>query len=180
MADATSPLASKPELNTFVQRTVDDALAAMVLAQASAAIRNHCGWHIAPVAEDDALTINGNSAVVLPLPTAHVTAVASVVEDGTTLTADDHYEWSAAGYLPHVGDVWTTTLRGVVATVTHGYQNAPEDVKSVCLQFAARLLADPSGVKSETAGGVSVTYGQAGGLTEFEIITLSPYRVANI
>ncbi|MFE2409848.1 hypothetical protein ACFXDE_16045 [Kitasatospora sp. NPDC059408] len=46
----------------------------------------------------------------------------------------------------------------VRVTYTHGYNETPGDVKAVVLTAAARVLNNPSDLRQETVGGVSVTY----------------------
>jgi hypothetical protein len=173
MADA---LATPGDLNLFTGRDIPYEQASMMLSQASAVIRNHCAWHIAP-SQTDTLTLNGSNEPRLFLPTLHVTAVASVHELEELLVADDDYTWSETGYLYRVGSFWPADLRSVVATFTHGWEFVPEDLASVCLEVATRAMASPAGIRQESAGGVSVTYAIPGGLTEYEKAVLEAYRL---
>ena len=56
------------------------------------AVRGYCEWHIAP-SVTETLTLDGPGGSVLHLPSAHVTAVASVTNDGAVI-ADP--QWSAS------------------------------------------------------------------------------------
>jgi hypothetical protein len=156
----------------------------MMLAQASALIRSYCGWNLYP-STSETLTVDGSGAAVLALPTLHVSAVTSVKEDGEALTLDTpaiqgDYEWSASGFLRRIGASWTTKLRGVVVVATHGYADAPLEVQAVCLQAAARAVADPFGAKREFAGGVQVDYTVPGGLSDMEKLVLDRHRVPQV
>jgi hypothetical protein len=46
----------------------------------------------------------------------------------------------------------------VTVTYTHGYDEVPGDIKAIVLQAANRVIVNPSGIRSETVGGESVTY----------------------
>lgn len=174
MADA---FATPAELNIFTGRSIDEDQATMMLAQASAAIRSHCGWHIAPEEEAE-WSLDGSGSVLLFLPSLYVVSVESVTDDDEELTEEDDYQWSGAGFMRRVGAYWTSALRGVVVELTHGYDTVPDEIKSVCLQAAARAVASPAGVKSEQTGGLSVTYAIPGGLTNYEEAVLERHRVA--
>jgi hypothetical protein len=111
-----------------------------------------------------------------------VTAVTSIVEEGTTLTVVTDFDWTSYGKLIRVYRRWTSKPRAVVVTFTHGYATAPDDVKGVCLSLAGRLYENPGSLRSYTVGGVSETYasgpGISGpGLTIDEKNDLGPYRL---
>ncbi|MFG3660242.1 hypothetical protein [Streptomyces sp. NPDC047706] len=46
----------------------------------------------------------------------------------------------------------------VTVTYTHGYDPVPGDIKAIVLQAANRVIVNPSGIRSETVGGISTTY----------------------
>jgi hypothetical protein len=169
-------LATPGDLNLFTGRDVPYEQATLMLSQASAVIRNHCGWHIAP-SLTETLTLNGSGEPRLFLPTLHLTAVGSVTELDELLVADDDYTWSDTGYLLRTGSYWPTDLRSVVVAFTHGWEFVPEDLASVCLEAATRAMASPAGIRQEQAGGISVTYAIPGGLTEYEKAVLEAYRL---
>ena len=174
MADPV--FATPAELNTFTGRSIPNAQATMMLAQAAAAIRAYCGWHIY-ASKEVHLTLDGPGTIILSLPSLLVTEVDTVTEDDDDLVVDDDYQWSAMGVLRRVGTNWTDKLGGVVVTFTHGYAVLPPEIQAVCLQAAARAVASPSGIKSEQSGGLSVTYAIPGGLMELEKSVLNRYRV---
>lgn len=111
---------------------------------ASTTIRGYCDWHIAPQLVDDVLTLDGSGTPTMMLPSLYVLAVTSVVEDGLTLDPSE-YEWSQDGRLrkSEPWQRWSSHLRGVVVTLTHGYAACPGDLA----QVGARLMAAgaPSG-----------------------------------
>jgi len=147
-----------------------------MLAQASAIIRSHCGWDIWP-ADDVDLTVDGSGAAILFLPSLLITEITSMVEDGIELEEGVDYEWSAVGFAKRIGASWTSSLRGVAVEITHGYEEAPEDVRSVCLGAASRAVSSPAGVKQEASSGVSVTYAVPGGLNDYELAVLESYQI---
>lgn len=175
------------DLEAFLQVIIaDDNVSALAaIAAASAAIQNYCRQVLAEV-EDDALTLTvpAYRRTVL-LPEQPVTAVASVVEDGTTLTVGTDYQWARSGLLTRIGRPWASGWQGVVVTYTHGYATIPDDLKSVCIQAAARayraglgsaVTAGVPGIQSEQAeGDYSVTFAaQTAGSGAFAPPVLAP------
>ena len=148
---------------------------------ATALVRSYCGWHIAPSVEET-VTLDGSGSSLLPLPSLHVTAVASVTEDGTALTEDD-YRWSASGWLRKTCGCWTGKERGVEVTFTHGFDEAP-DVAGVVMAVASRGQVSPRGEVRQQAGPFATTFsqfdaGQGGGIVLLrpEMATLDRYRL---
>lgn len=141
-----------------------------LLEAVSDAIRDECGWHIAPVQTDALMTVDGSGGYIQNLPTLHLTAVSSVVEEGTAQTiGNGGVDWSERGQLSKGprspwSSLWTRKLRGVAATVTHGYAECPAAVALVLAAVVQRSLptattgAVPVGVQSETKGPFSITY----------------------
>lgn len=137
-------------------RTFDDTQASIVIAEASAAIRAYCGWHLVPsVAED--ITVDGSGSTILLLPTTHLTAVTALVEDSEPVDLAS-VEWSESGYLRR-STAWTSRLRGVIASIEHGYARPPDELRAVAASAVLRALSSPQGgVTSEQVGAVSRTY----------------------
>lgn len=46
---------------------------------------------------------------------------------------------------------------------THGYTTVPGDIKAVCYGVCSRIMYNPSGLRQETVGAISVTYPGIGG-----------------
>lgn len=119
-------------------------------------VRSYCGWHISP-SVTETITLDGNGGKVLILPTMHVTAITSVVEDGTTLSVDD-YSWSQIGLLERVYyRRWPRTRRSVQVTLTHGYPQCPPAVRREVARIAAAGYSTPP-VTEAKVGQVSFTY----------------------
>lgn len=138
---------------------------------ATAAIKNHCHQTIEEVA-DDVYTFDLFAPVWnLVLPEMPVTSVASVVEDGETLTAgsDEDYVVMNYGQIRRIGSRWETGPQIVTVTYTHGYATIPDDVIDVCTRAAARAYqaglkaseaAAVPGVSSMSLGDYSVSYSE--------------------
>lgn len=151
--------ATSDDLAAYMRSELDDDAADLALSLATEVIRLRLGWAVEQVV-DDVITLDGAGTSILLLPTLHLTAVSSVVEDGVTLVADDDYEWSASGILERVGcAAWKRKRRGVVVTCTHGYVDLPEALVDVVLAAAGRRYGNPGGVTSETVGPFTVSYG---------------------
>lgn len=150
---------------------------------ATAAIRRWCGWHIAPPMSDEVITKDGPGTSVLQLPTLHMTALTALVEDGVILDVAT-IEKSALGNLRKPYRVpWTDTYGGIVATITHGYDDAP-DVAQIIIQVCANALASPMGATREQAIGFAASWsstapGVAGGMSllKRDLEILATYRL---
>jgi len=146
---------TESDLEAFLQVSIPDgnASALAAITQASAAIQNYCRQRIEQVAADVlTLTVEPYRSALL-LPEQPVTAVASVVEDGTTLVVGDDYRWTASGLLVRVTGPWRSGWQEVVVTYTHGYAVIPDDLKGVCVRAAAR--AYQAGLRAAAGGGIA-------------------------
>lgn len=142
------------DLEAFLQVTIGtpNTPATAAIAAASAAIQNYCRQRIEQVAGDAlTLTVAAGRRTIL-LPEQPVTAVASIVEDGTTLTVGTEYRWTASGLLVRVGRDWASGWQDVVVTYTHGYSTIPDDLKGVCVRAAARSYQ--AGLRASASGGI--------------------------
>jgi len=150
--------------------------------QAQRAVRNYCGWHIAPVVTET-LKLDGDGSNLLFLPTLKIETIVSVITDGRVvdLTQVDD---STAGFLELAAGCWSPRPGKTFVVLEHGYESAPEDVVGVVVSAAARQLDSPAGRTREQAGGVNVGFaltgvGVSGGiaLLEHEKAILDKYRV---
>ena len=133
---------------------------------AVAAIRNYCGWRIAPLV-NETFTVDGPGGTELMLPTLQLVSVESVTDDGRALTDGVDFDWSEDGSLERRYGCWSSRKRGVVAQVQHGYAYAPADVVSVVLDAVSRAVAVPAGQQPEKMGPFEFG-GSAGGVDFFE------------
>lgn len=85
------------------------------------------------------------------LPQRPVVSVSAVTRDGTALVEGQDYT------VRH-DRVWLTGYTPVSVTFTHGYASVPGDVLAVVLTAASRVLNNPSDLRQETVGSMSVTY----------------------
>lgn len=165
----TEPFASVPDLDA---RSTDKELA---LDGASAAVRAWAGWHIWPP-KTEAVTVDGSGGPVQMLPTLRLTAVSSVVNDGATVT---DFQWSEVGFLRLPAGRFTSKLRGVVATITHGFTDVPVELVQVVIDAAVVGMATSgSAVQSESAGPFSVSYRAAeSALSSAAMSSVARYRL---
>jgi len=151
---SAGPIATTDDLGSYTsgdEQTLID--------QATAEVRRFCGWHITPSVTED-VTVDGSGHGFVSLPSLHVTAVSSVIEDGYLLDATS-YEWSSIGQLWRAWP-WSGRLRSITASITHGFPDIPEDVRAVVLAVAARAKASPDGVVRRQVGPFSESYSQTG------------------
>lgn len=153
---------------------------AAVLA-ASQAVRNYCGWHVAPSEDCTAHPEGGN--YLLRLPAGYVSEITSVTENGTALSADA-FEWRKDGLLRRPCR-WSKKWDGIEVVYKAGYdiEAVPDIAEAVCA-IAAGVLSVSAGVTSESADGVSISYLQsassiAAGLTGQQKSALEAYKVVN-
>lgn len=110
---ATDPLAPSP-----------DGVDSITWDSACEAVRDYCGWHIAPSVTEE-VTVDGSGGSIQILPTLRLTGITTITNDGHVVVQP---EWSRDGI---VRGCWTGKFRGVVATITHGYDACPAEVFSV-------------------------------------------------
>ena len=149
-----------------------------VLDGVSQAVRDFCGWHVAPVLECS-WTGQGEGRLMV-LPCISVRSVTSLSVDGT---ATEAFEWLPSGLVRLQGgrfpDAWRSAVCGFVAG-----EDAAGALAMAVSQIAANQLAAAAGVRSERAGQVSIDYNQtangvSGGvrLLDSDMRLLMPYRI---
>jgi hypothetical protein len=175
-------LADPAELAVKLGRSEDDPQLLFALRAASRRFRGQVHHRVTYV-PDDAVVLDGNGRESLLLPVWPVTAVASVVLDGTTLGEGTDYSWSDAGILRRLGCAhWPDRLRCLQVTYSHGWNGLdelPGDIQEVVLERAEAAFRIPVGVQSQAVGGQSVTFGAqaAAGSTEAWTKTVDRYTV---
>ena len=128
-------------------------------AAARKAVERYCGWHVAPVAEDQTIILDGPGSPLLVLPTLNVVDITAVTEDGVSIdpsyltwSKDGRVRkrtiawWETTGQLH--GYFWTNTFQGIAVTLTHGYESedVPDFEKAV--QMVAESMA-ASGLRDD-------------------------------
>lgn len=145
-----------PELAPLITAAdlIDRPDAAVVAEEVTAAIRDYCGWHVAP-AWSETLELDGPGGRLLTLPSLYVTAVAAVTVDGVTVT---DYEWSTRrGQLGRWAG-WPTGFGSITVTLTHGHPVVPRIVVAAGRAMGKRELLNPKSLRSASALGYSEVY----------------------
>lgn len=151
----------------------DDPAALFALDSATAMVRAIVEQYIEEV-EDDVVVLDGSGTRVLMLPETPVSDVSLIEIDGEELDAED-YQWSADGYVRKLNGTWTTDLRSIEVTYSHGYATIPALIVSITAKLAARMLDTPAAVRQETIGAYSVSYNPAT-LQADELVLLDTYK----
>lgn len=148
----------------------------------SAAIRDYCGWHVAPILECE--TETQVDTRVIMLPAKMVTAIQSIQVNEEAISPDS-YEHKRNGLVrmgkhPKMQGKWGAyTIRYLA-----GLDPSITSIRAIALQIAMNDLAATPGVRNESVGQVSISYNQAtdgvaGGvsLMERDKAMLETYRI---
>lgn len=147
---------------------------ALLVAAAEGAVRSYCHWHIAPKRVDVEVVVDGSGGCIQPLPTMHLTDVTAITEVGESVDLST-VQWSQAGYLWRPTP-WTSDLRGVTATITHGFDPVPPEVNAVVLDLVELMVGARGGVTRRQVGSVSVSIA-AQTMTDLHKMVLDRYRI---
>ena len=148
---------------------------AQVIDGVSQAVRDWCGWHVAPSLP--CRFVASPHGRVIELPCMGVTAVDSVTKDDCAL----QFEWRGEGLvrLMHPEYGW----RSVEVEFVAGYA-APSALAMAVAQIVENKLVAAPGVREEHAGQVGISYNQtasgvSGGvrLLESDYALLAAYRI---
>lgn len=127
-----------------------------VCSAVSSAIRDYCGWHVAPVLQC-ILTTQVDTRVIM-LPAKLVTSIESITVDDESLPAHD-FEWKRSGAIrlslhPRKRGRW-----GAYEIEYHaGLDASASPLAQVAAQIALNNLVSTPGVRSESVGQVSMSY----------------------
>lgn len=143
------------------------------LEEAEGLVRDYCGWHIAP-SRSEVLTLDGTGNRILPLPSLHVTAVASITEEGRTVALST-VDISASGYIKR-DTAWSCKPGSIVVTLTHGYTPVPPGVSGLVKRLAQQGVNNPNGASRIKDGPFEEAYSQMVLSTADELV-LGPYRI---
>ena len=163
-----------------------------LLNAAEAAVRNYCGWHVAPSANcvlearaHDLRMIYSGCDTVIQLPARFVTAVSAVTVGGTAVT---DFSFEASGLL-RLYDTMVSSRKTIIRVeYTVGLPDELAGaVKELIGHRVTHGLAQSYGVQSEAAGGVSITYSanwinsaRATALPDDNREVLTPYRLQGV
>jgi hypothetical protein len=161
-------LATVADLATLLGRTFtpeQELQAQALLDQASSVVRAYVRQDITRATTTDTFTMRRADPLlhacggVVTLPQRPIVDIASVLIDGTT-TQDWWQEGSDLLLRSWAWDQPPAAHRPpqVTVTYTHGDDPIPGDIQAIVLQAANRVIVNPSGIRSETVGGESVTY----------------------
>lgn len=161
-------LATVADLATLLGRTFtteQEQQAQALLDQASSVVRAYVRLDISRATTTDTFTmrrvdpLRHGCAGAVTLPQRPVEAVTAVEVDGVA-SAD---WWLDGSELMVRGWNWGRPPAAhqpprVQVTYTHGWDPVPGDIQAIVMQAATRVIVNPSGIRSETVGGESVTY----------------------
>jgi hypothetical protein len=173
-----SNLADVSALESFLGRELEDEAAAeQALSIASDIVRAYCGHSISQILNDTAV-LDGSGTHTLMLPATPVNGIDSIELDGELL-ADTNYKWSRKGWVRRTdGLLWPSLPGSIEIVYNHGFATIPGGVVGVVLALAGRVVDGSSGIKQETIGSYSVTYGDPTPvLRANEQAALDAYRV---
>lgn len=183
-----------PLLSPFDYQDATGATVTMgVLSMASGIVRAYCGWPISAEVGVTA-TLDSDGGFFAFLPSVYVTAVTSVVLNGTDQSGAPYpalvyltdYDWRTNGRLTWLSDTYGWPVGGQILTVTYssGYVTVPDEVQSVVMSVAERLaqsaaiqsqLVNVGGIQTNTTYAQAVTAGT--GLSDAEKSVLSRHRL---
>jgi len=125
------------------------------LAAATQAIRDYCGWHIAPREEKTMRRVGPRPGRVW-IPAMAIASIDEVIADGESLDP------LGIEFDPDTG--WTSLCaRSVSMKFTAGFTQVPASLVALTLELAAGALGSPIGISREQAGGVAVTFTRTSG-----------------
>lgn len=147
------------------------------LPSASEAIRNFCGWHIAPSLTCGMVynVLDLRDAFVgrdllIQLPATYVTGIQKIVLNAVLNPSTglyegdetDDYEIGMGDGLLRIYDVENLNRKSrIFIKYTAGFTDTPSAIKELTADRVSHAVTNPYGVNSEAAGGVSVSYSGA-------------------
>ena len=177
--EALPPLMTADQFNSMTgnQYAADPRLTP-ALEAISGLLRMACRWHIAPNLA--CAYVTGGGGKLIQLPALAVTAVEKVTEGGAIL-APGQFEWRREGLLRRAQfRAWAPGWNSIRVEYKAGFDSVPAEIAEIVFSRVLGELSMPLGVKSESAGGVSITYGDYGytaGLSTIEAMAILPYAL---
>jgi hypothetical protein len=161
-------LATVADLADMLGRTLSPAQelqAQSLLDQASSIVRAYVRQDISLATTTDTFTMRRADPVLhrcggmVTLPQRPIVDIASVEVNGAA-TGDWWQDGNDVLVRSHVWPQPPAAHRPpqVTVTYTHGWDPVPGDIAAIVLQAANRVIVNPSGIRSETVGGISTTY----------------------
>lgn len=193
--DALENMVTEEEYNEFTaNKYASDSRMAPTLTAASAAVRAYCGWHIYPSLACELSTTFFDKRItevfgglLIQLPATFVSEITSVMIGDR---AHASYVLEPNGILRLYGVDWNGVYKHTPITIEY-VAGVPDDMmgglKELIAHQTIHALAGTTGVQSETAGGVSVTYNaawvnstRATDLSDNNKEVLAPYRLRGV
>lgn len=174
------PLVTAAQLVERSGGKISTEVAAQYAPAVSAMIRGLCGWHVAPVIDDE-VWIGPPHAGPLHAPTLQLIEVKSLSVGGRPLQVRS---WNRYGVI-NCEQFWSND--DVVAVIRHGFEKVPPEIVNLASLAALRAASSPLGVTREQLGAHSVSFtltGQqsSGSLVvlESEMSMLAPYMLPGV
>lgn len=198
---AMDPLLSVAEFNDFTaDKYVGDDRIEPNLKAASTAIRNYCGWHVAPSYPCEMATQIYNRRItavrgglLIQLPAKYVASVDKITIGDTEYTGDTdgvHFVIEPNGIIRvfGLGFGCVHPYTPITIAYTAGLPDSLADsIKELVAHRVTHALASSGGIQSETAGGVSITYSatwtntaRSTALADDNKEVIEPYRVQGV
>jgi hypothetical protein len=165
------------ELEAFMGRTFTDeeeVQAEALIDAVSAVVESETGVSFS-ITQDQEIRIQADGYGIIELSARPISSLA--VYDVNSTDELTYATWDG------LSAVYGLQPNQVVDIVyTHGYQIVPGDIKAVCYGVCSRIMYNPSGLRQETVGAISVTYpgigGEAGTInfSKLEQKVLSKYK----
>lgn len=193
--DAMPDMLTKDEYDEFTaNKYATDGRSARNISAATSAVRNYCNWHVYPPEACrfestfyDARVSEVDGGVMIQLPAKYVSEITSLTINGTP---HDSYVLEPNGILRVIGLNCYRILKHTPIVVEY-VAGVPEALMSGLKELIAHrvthAMASTSGVQSETAGGVSITYNatwantsRATALADDNKEVLQAYRVQGV
>lgn len=105
-------------------------------------VREYCGWNVYPN-ETTTWTLDGSGTEVMLVPSLYLSAVTSVIEDGTELLEGAGFTWSEAGIIEKTCGRFTCKRRGVTVTAVTGFDSLPSIIEQVINDLDDRADVTP-------------------------------------
>ena len=166
------------EFNLFTNnKFTGDTRVVKTIPSASEAIRNYCGWHVAPSLTcgmvynvRDLRDAFVGPDLLVQLPATYVTGIQKIVLNAVLNPSTGFYEGDeindyeigmGTGLL-RIYDVKNLDRKSrIFIKYTAGFTTAPSAIKELTADRVSHAVTNPFGVSSEAAGGVSVSYSGA-------------------
>jgi len=148
---------------------------------ANGAIRDHCGWHVAPIITET-LVLDGSGGTRLLLPSQRIRNITSALNDGRDVTAD--VKFSRRSGVITLASGWSCDVGAVEITLQHGFNIEEVPAVAALIVKLTKRAAASSNVVQQSIGPAAqkVAVGRDGGavslpLLESEKAILAPYAL---